>query len=343
MLELPVQDRFSRPLRNLRISVTDRCNLRCTYCMPQEEYAWLPRADILSYEELVRLAEAFVSLGVDRIRLTGGEPTLRRGLPTLVSGLAALPGLTDLAMTTNALRLQRLATPLREAGLGRLTVSLDTLQQERYSKMTRRDGLADALEGIAAAAEAGFGPIKINTVVVRGRNDDEVMDPLRYAREGGHELRLIEYMDVGGATEWDPALVVDHTEILERISAEHGPARALAERGAAPAQRYELSDGTVFGLITSTTAPFCGSCDRARLTADGRLFTCLYGRDGLDLRTPLRGGASTDQLRAHIAGTWAEREDRGAEERLQLTRRSPLADAVELREDPHLEMHKRGG
>ena len=174
MLELPVQDRFSRPLRNLRISVTDRCNLRCTYCMPQEEYAWLPRADILSYEELVRLAEAFVSLGVDRIRLTGGEPTLRRGLPTLVSGLAALPGLTDLAMTTNALRLQRLATPLREAGLGRLTVSLDTLQQERYSKMTRRDGLADALEGIAAAAEAGFGPIKINTVVVRGRNDDEV-------------------------------------------------------------------------------------------------------------------------------------------------------------------------
>jgi len=344
MQATPARDAFRRPLSSLRVSVTDRCNLRCAYCMPEEEYVWLRREDLLSFEELALLARAFHGLGVAKLRLTGGEPTLRRDLCALVAALAGDPRLADLAMTTNGLRLRGLARPLRDAGLGRATVSLDTLRPERYRELTRSDALHQALDGIAAAEEAGL-PLKINTVVMRGVNDDELDALLDFAAARGHELRLIEYMDVGGATRWEPRLVVSRAELLGRIAAARGAPSPLGHGpgSTAPAERFELPDGTRFGIIASTTSPFCGHCDRARLTADGRLFTCLYGRAGLDLRAPLRAGADEAELQRLVRGAWGARVDRGAEERLGLPRRGLFLRPEELRRDPHLEMHTRGG
>ncbi len=345
-LPLPPTDLLGRALASLRLSVTDRCNLRCAYCMPEEEYVWLPKADVLSYEELARLVDAFLALGTGKLRLTGGEPLLRRDLPVLVRALAAKPGLRDLALTTNATRLAELAGELLAGGLTRLTISLDTLRRERFLALTRRDELAPALAGIDAAVAAGFEGTKLNAVVMRGVNDDEVADLLAFARERGIEARFIEYMDVGGATRWRPADVVPREEILARLAARFGPVapepRPAGER-AAPAERFRLSDGTRFGVIASTSAPFCRACDRARLTADGVLYACLYARAGLDLRTPLRAGRSSAELAALIADAWRARADRGAEERLAEARRTSLAGPEELRRDPHLEMHTRGG
>jgi cyclic pyranopterin phosphate synthase len=335
-------DRRRRPLQSLRISVTDRCNLRCAYCMPEEDYAWLPKPRILRFEELAALYDAFALLGVTRVRLTGGEPLLRRDLDRLVALLAARPGLTDLALTTNGLLLAELAAPLAAAGLSRVTVSLDTLRPERHRALTRRDGLERVLAGIAAARAAGL-PLKLNTVVLRGTNDDELEALVEFARAHGAEARFIEYMDVGGATRWQDGAVVPREEILARLGAAHGPARPLPRDDAAPAERYRLGDGTVVGVIASTTAPFCGSCDRARLTADGRLFTCLYARDGLPLAEALRAGATPAELARLVGGRWRDRADRGAEERLGLAGRGALAGPDELRADPHLEMHTRGG
>jgi len=348
----PLRDALGRPLRNLRLSVTDRCNLRCNYCMPEPDYVWLPRSELLTFEELARVVGVFGSLGVDRVRLTGGEPLLRSGLPELVRSLARQPFLVDLALTTNGVLLKDMAEPLRQAGLGRVTVSLDTLSPERFRALTRRDEHARVLAGIDAARAAGFSGLKLDTVVIRGRNDDELLSLLAYARTQGAELRFIEYMDVGGATHWTREDVVSRAEMLARITAAHGPVEALVEdsnpsplplRGRAPAERFRLQDGTTFGIIASTTAPFCKTCDRSRVTADGTWFLCLYARSGLNLRQALRGGASDEALADLIRLTWQRRADRGAEQRLALQHRTALADVAELREDPRLEMHTRGG
>ena len=338
-----VTDVYQRPLRNLRISVTDRCNLRCAYCMPEEDYVWLPREQILDFEEISTLGDVFMDLGVDKIRLTGGEPLLRRDLPALVRLLAAKPRLRDLALTTNGVLLSEQARPLHDAGLHRVTVSLDTLRPERFTALTRRPNHAQVLESIAALAPAGFSGTKLDTVDMRGVNDDELTDLIEYGRTVPAEVRFIEYMDVGGATRWSLEKVVSRAEMLAILERRYGRIEPVVEESTAPADRYTLSDGTVFGIISSTTEPFCASCDRSRLTADGVFYLCLYAQKGVDLRGPLRRGASRDELEALIAGAWGRRADRGAEERLRLRDRTPLVQIGRLRADPHLEMHTRGG
>jgi len=336
-------DRLGRPLANLRISVTDRCNLRCAYCMPEEEYAWLPQPSLLRFEELAQLARVFAGLGVQRLRLTGGEPLMRRDLGVLVRMLAEVPGIDDLALTTNGILLEAQAEALAKAGLKRVTVSLDTLRPERFRELARRDGLEQVLAGIDRARAVGFDPLKLDMVVLRGTNDDEIETLLDYARSIGAELRYIEYMDVGGATRWTKEAVVSRREILARLEKSRGKVEPLVESTSAPADRYRLADGTVFGVISSTTQPFCGSCDRARLTADGRWFLCLYAREGLDLGKALRAGASSSELAALIRTRWSGRDDQGAVARLAEHERAALAAIDELRRDPHLEMHTRGG
>jgi cyclic pyranopterin phosphate synthase len=312
--------------------------------MPEDDYIWLPRASILSFEEIERLAGIFVGLGATKIRLTGGEPLLRRELPALVGRLSRLPRVTDLALTTNALLLERYAQALRLAGLRRITVSVDTLRADRYRDLTRADRLAEALAGIAAARAAGFTGLKLNSVIVRGVNDDELLDLLDFARREAAEIRFIEYMDVGGATRWSSERVVSRREILERIAAAHGPVRAAPDQDPrAPAERFLLPDGTAFGVIASTTEPFCRTCDRSRLTADGVWLLCLYSPDGVSLRDLLRAGASDGEVADVIRRTWAGRTDRGAEQRAGLDRRGVLYQIAPLRADPHKEMHTRGG
>ena len=310
--------------------------------MPEAEYVWLPREDILHFEEIERLVDVFTSFGVDKVRLTGGEPLLRRDLPDLVTRLASRPAVRDLAMTTNGVLLGAHARTLRDAGLHRLTVSLDTLHPERFRELTRYDELDRVLAGIDAAAPI-FPGFKIDTVVIRGVNDDELIDLLEFARSRGAELRFIEYMDVGGATHWSMPRVVSRHEILERLSAHYGPPAPIVEQTTAPADRYQLRDGMVFGIISSTTAPFCSDCDRSRLTADGLWYLCLYAARGTDLRGPLRAGASAEDLAGIIRTTWLARTDRGAEHRLAARDRSQLIPVDTLRRDPHLEMHTRGG
>ena len=335
-------DQYKRPLRNLRLSVTDRCNLRCSYCMPEPEYVWLPREDILQFEEIERLVDVFLDLGVDKVRLTGGEPLLRRDLPSLVARLAARPRIRDLAMTTNGVLLAEHAQALANAGLHRLTVSLDTLQPQRFRDLTRSTELARVLEGIAAAAPL-FPGLKIDAVVIRGTNDDELVDLLEFGRRQGAEVRFIEYMDVGGATHWSMDRVVSRSDMLAALARHYGPIEPVAEASSAPADRFRLPDGTIFGIISSTTQPFCQDCDRSRLTADGMWYLCLYASRGLDLRAALRSGATPADLAAMIRAAWEERRDRGAEDRLAARDRAPLIPIDTLRRDPHLEMHTRGG
>jgi cyclic pyranopterin phosphate synthase len=311
--------------------------------MPEQEYVWLPKRDILTFEELGRLADVFVELGVDKVRLTGGEPLLRRNLPVLVRLLAAKPGICDLALTTNGILLREHAASLMAAGLHRLTVSLDTLRPERFRQLMQRDLLNSALEGIEAACAAGAVGLKLDSVIIRGCNDDELFDLIEYARRVDAEVRFIEYMDVGGATRWSPEQVVSRTEMLERIAGRYGAVEPLPNDDAAPADRFRLPDGTVFGIISSTTQPFCGACDRSRVTADGMWYRCLYASAGTDLRGPLRAGASVEELKQIIAPAWRQRDDRGAEARLRLRARSALFPSETLRGDPHLEMHTRGG
>jgi GTP 3',8-cyclase len=340
---MATHDRLGRPLRNLRISVTDRCNLRCAYCMPEADYAWLPREDILHFEEIGRLVDAFTGLGVDKVRLTGGEPLVRRDLSRLVSILSGKLALKDIALTTNGILLGEQAVALKAAGLHRVTVSLDTLDPRRFHELTRFDELPRVLAGIDAAVSAGFPDLKIDTVVMRGVNDDELEALLERGKGWGAEVRFIEYMDVGGATRWSPEKVVSRAEILGRLAARYGAAAPLGEHGSAPAERFVLPDGTVFGIIASTTAPFCRACDRSRLTADGQWYLCLYAKRGIDLRAPLRAGASAGQLQEILLSAWRSRDDRGAEERLAVAGRAPLLPRAELTRDPHLEMHTRGG
>ncbi|PYO51729.1 MAG: GTP 3',8-cyclase MoaA [Candidatus Rokuibacteriota bacterium] len=338
-----IVDTRGRSLRNLRVSVTDRCNLRCGYCMPEEEYVWLPREEILMFEEISRLVDVFIELGVDKVRLTGGEPLLRRDLPRLITMLAAKPALRDLAITTNGVLLAAEAPALRAAGLHRVTVSLDTLRPERFAALTRRSTHAQVLEGIAAVPRAGFTNTKLDTVVIRGVNDDELADLIEFGKRVPAEVRFIEYMDVGGATRWSPDQVMSRAQMLDVLERRYGRIEPVVETSTAPADRFRLRDGTVFGIIASTTAPFCADCDRSRLTADGLWYLCLYAMRGIDLRGPLRGGASNAQLKALVTGGWSARTDRGAEDRLAMVGRSPLIQVGGLKRDPHLEMHTRGG
>jgi cyclic pyranopterin phosphate synthase len=335
-------DTRGRPLTSLRLSVTDRCNLRCAYCMPEDEYAWLPREDILTFEEIERLVDRFLDLGVTRIRFTGGEPLLRRDLADLVARVAARPRVEDLALTTNGLLLAAQAPALKAAGLRRVTVSLDTLHRDRFTALTRHDRLDDVFAGIDAAT-AHFDGTKIDTVVIRGVNDDELTDLMEFGRRHGAEVRFIEYMDVGGATRWSADDVVSRVEILDRLAARYGQPTALGEGGSAPAARYALPDGTVFGVISSTTQPFCATCDRARLTADGMWLLCLYATTGTDLRAALRAGASDAALLDALRSAWTARADAGAEQRLADRGRAAWIPLDELRRNPHLEMHTRGG
>ena len=339
---MPLLDTFKRPLRNLRLSVTDRCNLRCEYCMPESDYVWLPREDVLHFEEIEKVVDVFLALGVDRLRLTGGEPLLRRDLASLVRMLSAKPGLADLAMTSNGILLTDQIEALAAAGLGRVTVSLDTLRPDRFTALTRVNDLPRVKEGIEAAHRV-FGRLKLDTVVIKGVNGDELIDLIEYGKTVNAEVRFIEYMDVGGATRWSPARVVSRREMLDQLAGHYGPVQPVLEDSSAPADRFTLADGTVFGIISSTTDPFCRSCDRSRLTADGVWYLCLYAARGIDLRAAVRRGASVEELTELISAGWRRRDDRGAEERLALDDRRGFVPLNTLRQDPHLEMHTRGG
>ena len=300
-------DGFGRVHRDLRISVTDRCNFRCSYCMPAEGMVWQPRDHLLTFEEIERVARVCVTrFGFDSIRLTGGEPTVRARLPVLVGKLAALG--VDLSLTTNGSTLAHSAHDLRAAGLQRINVSLDSLRADRFLALTRRDELPTVLAGIRAAVAAGFEPVKVNVVVVRGSNDDEVVDFARFGRDEGVEVRFIEFMPLDADERWDAGAVVPSAEIVATIAGVF-PVGA-AERGSDPAARYRYLDGRGrFGVIGSVTEPFCSSCDRVRLTSDGQLRACLFATDETDLRALLRGGADDDALAAAlartVAGKWA--------------------------------------
>jgi GTP 3',8-cyclase len=323
-------DTLGRPLQALRLSVTDRCNFRCRYCMPREsfgpDYPYLSRSELLSFEELTRLVRIFRGLGVTKVRLTGGEPLLRRDLPRLVGMLAEVPGLQDLALTTNGALLPELAPALCEAGLKRLTVSLDTLRPDRFRALCDTEvPLARVLEGLEAARAAGFGPIKLNCVLQRGVNDDEILELATFARERGHTLRFIEFMDVGTTNGWRLESVVPAAEVHGRLQSrwplEPLPASGTVARG----WRYADGGGEV-GLIASVTAPFCRDCDRARLSADGHLFTCLFAAQGLDLKGFLRSGHGDADLASLLASHWKRREDRYSERRREATRGLPRVE-----------------
>ena len=343
MKRMAVQDQRGRPLANLRLSVTDRCNLRCQYCMPEQDYVWLPRTDILTFEEIETLVDLFTDLGTNKVRITGGEPLLRTDLPDLITRLAHKPALHDLALTTNGILLGDQIDALRDAGLPRITVSLDTLQPDRFERLTRFDRLDDVLKGLERAASSGFDSVKIDTVVIRGVNDDELIAMLEHGRQLRAEVRFIEYMDVGGATRWSLEDVLSRRQMLEQLSSHYGPIHPVDEETPAPADRFRLPDGLIFGIISSTTEPFCRLCDRSRLTADGLWYRCLYARTGTDLRRPLRDGTDRDTLRELLRATWETRDDRGAEERLGATDRSTFVPVKTLQDQPHLEMHTRGG
>ncbi|WP_261665067.1 GTP 3',8-cyclase MoaA [Deinococcus sp. Marseille-Q6407] len=322
-----ITDQFGRLLRDLRISVTDRCNLRCIYCMPAEvfgqDYAFLPQSELLSFEEIERVARIMLGLGVQKLRLTGGEPLLRRELPQLVERLARLDGAEDLAMTTNGLLLPRYAADLKAAGLQRVTVSLDALDAETFGEM---NGLGVSpervLAGIDAALTAGLG-VKLNTVVKRGMNDAGLAEFWRELR-GKAAVRFIEFMDVGNHNGWDLEHVVPSAEVLERLAGEDLTFSPLPPKQPGEvARRFVSSDGHEVGLISSVTAPFCGDCSRLRLSATGSLYSCLFATDGYDLKAPLRAGEDDAQLRDRIAGLWQARRDRYSEERGEQTATRP--------------------
>jgi GTP 3',8-cyclase len=312
-------DQLGRPVRDLRLSVTDRCNFRCIYCMPRDAFgpnhAFLARAEILMYEEFARLVSVFAQLGVSKVRLTGGEPLLRKDLETLVSMVAMTPGITDVALTTNGSLLATRAASLRAAGLDRVTVSLDSIDPAMFTAMAdTRLSLTTVLDGIAAAAAAGLVPVKLNAVVRRGRNDDGILELAEFARLHGHVLRFIEYMDVGDTNKWVLDDVVPSAEIVARINAVFPLEPTPPVRRGDVAKRWRYVDGGgEIGVISSVTQPFCTDCTRARVTSTGELFTCLFGSGKLDLRAMMRGGASDDELSDAIAGVWSGRRDRYSE------------------------------
>ncbi|NLV30039.1 MAG: GTP 3',8-cyclase MoaA [Acidobacteria bacterium] len=313
-----IKDTLGRELRDLRISVTDRCNFRCAYCMPLEQYEWIDRREILTFEEITRLAGLFLRSGVEEIRLTGGEPLLRHGLDTLVSALAGLGGLRDLSLTTNASHLKEHAAGLLRAGLGRINASLDTLSPAKFRALTRRDDLAGVLEGLLTARFLGFDPIKINSVIQRGVNDDDILPLVEFARQNGFWLRFIEFMDVGNSNHWVSENMIPKGEILDLIHARYPLEEAGRTDPSAPAVNYAYADrkGNI-GVIASVTEPFCAGCTRARLTADGKLVLCLFSDRSLDLKRLLRGGAGDGEILQTIRSAWESRTDRYSEERLE--------------------------
>ncbi|MGH9039651.1 MAG: GTP 3',8-cyclase MoaA [Acidimicrobiia bacterium] len=337
-----IRDTRDRPLRDLRISVTDRCNFRCPYCMPAEvygdRYEFLPRSQILSFEEIERLAGLFVALGAVKLRLTGGEPLVRSHLPRLVKSLAAIKGVEDLALTTNGVLLGKMAADLADAGLTRVTVSLDSLDDDVFRLMSGRDsvGPETVVQAIDAAAAVGLTPVKINCVVQRGVNDHTVVDLARRFQGTGHILRFIEFMDVGTLNGWDLSQVVTASEIVERIDAVLPLEPVEANYRGEVANRYRFRDGSgEIGVISSVSQPFCGDCTRARLTTEGRLVTCLFASGGLDLRGPMRAGASDDELTGMIRSRWEVRADRYSEER--------SAETVKISKRRRIEMFQLGG
>jgi cyclic pyranopterin phosphate synthase len=339
-----VRDRLGRPLHDLRISVTDRCNFRCPYCMPAEiygeKYAFMPRRELLSFEEIERLARVFAELGVEKLRITGGEPLLRHELPRLVERLAKIDGVRDLTLTTNGYLLAKHAADLAAAGLQRVTVSLDSHDDATFGAMNGRGyGTARVLEGIAAAERAGLTPIKLNCVVERGVNEDSIVPLARMWKGSGHIVRFIEFMDVGTVNEWRLDKVVPAREVLERIGAVYPLEPVEPTHPGEVAQRWRYRDGSgEIGVIASVSAPFCGDCSRARLTIEGQLVTCLFAAGGVDLRGPLRAGASHAELRELVAATWRRRRDRYSEERaarLDAGGHSPAR--------PRIEMYQIGG
>ena len=334
------RDTLGRPMTDLRISVTDRCNFRCTFCMPaSRSYRFLPKPQILTFEEVTRLAGLFLRLGVDKIRITGGEPLLRAEVERLVASLAALPGLADLAMTTNAYLLPRKAAGLRAAGLSRVTVSLHSLDREAFGRISGLDlDLERVVEGIRAAVRAGFEPVKINVVVMKDVNDHEVTDLARFGRDNGCVVRFIEYMDVGTVNAWDPERVTSAREIVDRVDRAFPLEPVSKVRPGDVAHRYRYRDGGgEIGVIPSVTQPFCGDCSRVRLSAEGKLFTCLFAATGHDLKAPLREGASDGELLERIRSIWRRRIDRYSEERTAALASGRFAPAEKV------EMFRIGG
>jgi len=309
-------DSFNRPVKDLRISVTDRCNFRCTYCMPLDEYEWINKKEILTFEEIARIARLFIERGVEKIRLTGGEPLVRQDLHLLIEKLAKLEGLQDLCLTTNGALLANQVSALAGAGLKRVNVSIDTLDSEKFKRMTKRGDLDKVLEGIFAAKSAGLAPIKLNAVVERGVNDDDILPLVEFCRANGFAMRFIEYMDVGNSNNWTSAKLVAKKQIIETIHSRY-PLREIGrDQGSAPSVDYEFIDGQGdVGVIASVTEPFCASCTRSRITADGKLVTCLFSHLGHDLKAKLRGGATDEELGDFIARIWSGRTDRYSADR----------------------------
>ncbi len=328
-----LKDAFHRPIRDLRISVTDRCNFRCVYCMPFDEYDWIEKKEILTYEEIARLAAIFVDLGVEQIRLTGGEPLVRRDVDRLVAKLSRLEGLKDLCLTTNGSLLAEKAAALQAAGLGRVNVSLDTLDPEKFRRIVQRGDLEKVLEGLFAAKSCGLHPIKINAVIERGVNDDEILPLVEFSRRHGFAIRFIEYMDVGNANHWQSEKVVTKKEILEIVRTRYPLREAGRRDGSAPSVDYQFVDGQGdLGVIASVTEPFCSSCTRVRLTADGKMVTCLFSQAGHDLKALLRNAASDTEIGEAIRAVWRKRNDRYSDERLE---------AMHSVQGYHAEEHKK--
>ncbi len=331
-----IHDKLHRPIHDLRISVIDRCNFRCRYCMPEEEYSkhykFLAPEQWLSFDEILRLTKIFIRLGVRKVRLTGGEPLLRPGLAGLIADLNKIEGITDLALTTNGILLAQHAGSLKAAGLERLTVSLDTLDEKLFKRMSGNKGsVREVLEGIKAAEAAGFDSVKINAVVQKNVNEETVLDLVEYFRGTRHIVRFIEYMDVGNCNHWEMTSVVPSKNLFDRINSRY-PLRPLAKkyRGEV-AERCEYADGKgEIGFISSVSQPFCGDCSRARLSTDGKIFTCLFAGKGVDLRQSLRSGASDEELSALIAQTWQARTDRYSEERTSFLNSQKTLPKVEM-------------
>jgi cyclic pyranopterin phosphate synthase len=329
-------DRLARPLRDLRISVMDRCNFRCPYCMPRERfhehYAFLKTTERLSFEEILRLTRLFVPLGVRKLRITGGEPLLRVNLPDLIADLNAIDGVEDIALTTNGVLLAKHAYELKAAGLGRVTISLDSLEQEVFARMNGGFGkVSEVLDGIEHAQAAGLGPVKINAVIQRGVNEDSVLPLVERFRGTGITVRFIEYMDVGNRNDWREQLVVPSRDLQARIHARWPLHAVRADYAGEVARRYAFDDGQgEVGFISSVTQPFCGACSRARLSSDGALYTCLFAQSGTDLRGPMRAGADDDDLSRIIRNTWSHREDRYSEQRMILRARAQTGPKVEM-------------
>lgn len=318
-----LMDTYNRPIKDLRISVTDRCNFRCTYCMPLDEYEWINKKEVLTFEEIERLTRLFVELGVDKVRLTGGEPLVRQDLPLLIEKLSAVNGLEDLCLTTNGALLAERVDALKRAGLRRVNISIDTLDADKFKRMTKRGDLNKVLEGIFAAKRSGLAPIKLNAVVERGVNDDDILPLVEFSRQHDFGMRFIEYMDVGNSNEWSSAKLVSKKEIIEKIHVRY-PLREIGrDKGSAPSVDYEFVDGRGdLGVIASVTEPFCSSCTRIRITADGKIVTCLFSQLGHDVKSRLRGGASDGEISDFIANMWRARADRYSAQRLEALKAS---------------------